>query len=199
MSGVPPSLSTNQKISALIWGAIGVFAGAALMCIVYFISIPPHGRAIVLLPQPTSLPVYIHMDGQVVNPGVYALSPSSRVDDAIEQAGGITDLADTTDINLAMKIYDGQKIYIPTKGEEHINPITDTKDTGIEVLTVKININTATQSELEKLPGIGPTKAGNIITYREENGSFMVIEDLLKVTGIGNATYEEIKDLIVTE
>ena len=134
--------------------------------------------------------VIVHVAGAVVNPGVYTLTGDVRVIDAIEAAGGMTDEADGDALNLAAPIEDGQKITVYTTEQ------TAGSGTGTGSNTGLININTASQDELETLPGIGEVIAGNIIDYREDNGSFSSIEEIKNVNRIGDKLYEQIKDLI---
>lgn len=150
----------------------------------------------------TNTEILIHVSGCVKNNKVVSLPEGSRINDAIEAAGGLTDDADLTNINLAYILEDGEKIYIPKKGEEsQINSqisseqMMSTSDT-TSSKTSKININKATQSELETIPGIGPSTAQKIINYRNENGKFTSIEDIKNVSGIGDAKYENMKDYI---
>ena len=148
--------------------------------------------------------IAIHVTGEVKKEGLIYLSVGSRVADAIKEAGGETKNADLSQINLAYQLQDGQKLYIPNKNEkisEYI--ISGTGNTGSEGISSnnskgdnKVNINTATQNELDQLPGIGPSIAQRIIEYREEKGNFQKIEDVQNVKGIGDAKYEEIKDNI---
>lgn len=149
--------------------------------------------------------IIIHISGQVNNEGVYELEEGSRIIDAINKAGGVTETADTSQINLAEKIEDGAKIYVPAKGEESVETNSQegktTKNTknisqDKETKSKKININTATEEELDTLPGIGQATAQKIIEYRKENGKFSKIEDIKDVSGIGDSKFEKIKDLI---
>ena len=122
--------------------------------------------------------ITVHVAGCVENEGVYQMKENSRVEDAIQQAGGLTSDANTKSINLAQKIQDGQKIYIPSVIEKDITMESNTLEAqGDE----KVNINQATQTELETLPGIGPSTALKIMDYRKENGWFKTIEDLKNV------------------
>lgn len=132
----------------------------------------------------------VHIVGAVKKPGVYTLQEGDRVLEAVEKAGGISEDALKDAVNLAARIYDGQQIYIPREGEEA--PPAAYQGTQKQ----KININTASQSDLESLPGIGPAKAGAIIQEREKNGAFKSVEDIIRVTGIGDKTLEGIKDFI---
>lgn len=131
--------------------------------------------------------VVVHVDGAVVAPGVFRLSSDLRVTDAISAAGGLTGEADRSRINLAAKISDGQKIYIPASGE-----VTSDKGQVISGTTSLVNINTTTESELDKLPGVGPVTAQKIIASRP----YSALEDLLSKKVVSRSTYEKIKDLI---
>lgn len=154
--------------------------------------------------------ITIHISGEVKNEGVYELEEESRIIDAINIAGGLTETADTSQINLAEKIEDGVKIYVPKKGEEspEINNqseeaqksnesiIQNKESKNKETKSKKININTATKEELDTLPGIGQATAQKIIEYRKENGKFSKIEEIKEVSGIGDSKFEKIKNLI---
>lgn len=155
--------------------------------------------------------VIIHITGSVKNPGIVKLKEGSRIEDAIEAAGGLTENADITKVNLAYVVEDGTKIKIPSASEEDIGDedIIDSKSGDniiIEENTISsnnstqtININKATEKEFETLPGIGPSLASKIIEYRNQNGKFESIEDIKNVNGIGDNKYEKIKDLITVK
>ena len=149
--------------------------------------------------------IIVHITGEVKNWGVIELEKGARVIDAVNKAGGFTEEADIEDVNLAYTLSDGVKIYIPSKNKESdIKYITE--ESGNNVVTeenkveekknVLVNINVATQTELESLPGIGPSTALKIISYREEQGNFTCIEDIKNVSGIGDSKFEKIKELI---
>jgi len=145
--------------------------------------------------------VLVDIKGAVVNPGVYQLNANARVIDVIVLAGGLLAEADTMQINLASTIYDAMAIIIPKKGEIVRVPV-GTEDvsgsTGIGATQpAKININTASLSQLMSLSGIGEVKAREIISYRERVGGFGKIEDLMRVSGIGSVTFAKIKDFIM--
>ena len=137
--------------------------------------------------------IYVHICGAVINPGVYQVPAGTRVYQALELAGGSSDDAYLSGINLADKLADGQKVYIPSEGE-NAEGILST-DSG-DVQSVMININTASEAELMTLPGIGQSRAKDIINYRVKNGLFESINDIMKVSGIKEAAFEKIKDLI---
>lgn len=160
----------------------------------------PRGTPIQLRPAPTSAPIRVHIIGAVSNPGVYDLPVDSRIEDAIAISGGFTQDADQSGINLAAELQDGAQIIVPTqKVAQNSSPKSPTSDSQQPAAaTFPININTATQTELETLPGIGPVTAEKIIVYRQTNGAFATIEDIQKVSGIGPATFEKIQELITT-
>ena len=155
--------------------------------------------------------VIIHITGSVKNPGIVKLKEGSRIEDAIEAAGGLTENADITKVNLAYVVEDGTKIKIPSASEEDIGDedIIDSKSGDNIIIeentlssnnsTQTININKATEKEFETLPGIGPSLASKIIEYRNQNGKFESIEDIKNVNGIGDNKYEKIKDLITVK
>lgn len=126
------------------------------------------------------------------------LHEGSRVLDAIEAAGGLTNDADLTNINLAYILEDGEKIYIPHKNEKKEDYPSDISSyiSSNSKTTTKTNINKASQAELELVPGIGPSTALKIINYRKENGNFKKIEDIKNVSGIGDLKYEQMKNYI---
>ncbi|MBL7184266.1 MAG: helix-hairpin-helix domain-containing protein [Anaerolineae bacterium] len=173
--------------------------------VIVFLRRPPQPELIVTsppptatpLPTPTPPPVQVYVSGAVTHPDVYELPTESIVKDAIEAAGGATSEADLDRINLALPVADGQHIYVPQRGEESppISPPTEPSGTTSGKAGSKININTASQSEIEALPGIGPSKAQGII----ENRPYDSIEEIQKVPGIGEITFQKLKDLITVD
>jgi competence protein ComEA len=155
----------------------------------------PSGEAVTLRPVPTEKPVVVQISGAVPRPGVYALPEGARVQDVISAAGGFLAEADKEFVNLARILEDGERLDIPYG--EGFSPVIPTQEVNsITSSSELININTAASFELEELPGIGPTTAAKIIAYRDANGPFLSIEDIINVSGIGPGTYERIKDLI---
>lgn len=150
--------------------------------------------------------IAVHITGEVKKEGIIYLNQGARIVDAIKEAGGETKQADLSQVNLAYELQDGQKIYIPNKKEKISQYITENSGTNVIIEdsntstqkegSGKVNINTANQSELDRLPGIGPSLAERIIEYREENGNFKNIEDLQNVKGIGDAKFADIKDKV---
>ena len=149
--------------------------------------------------------IIIHVAGEVYNPGVVKLKEGQRIEDAINAAGGLTENADVSNVNLAYVLEDGIKINIPNKNEKIEEYISN--DIGESIIDDNsknerkenkrmININKATQAELETLQGIGPSLAEKIIEYREQNGKFNTIEDIKNVNGIGDTKFQNIKDNI---
>lgn len=162
--------------------------------------------------------IYVYVTGEVNNPGVFVLPYGSRISDAIDYAGGVTQNADIMKVNLVYMLQDGMKVNIPSSKELKNNPnfeyitmssgdekndanirsslsTSDSKNESAFKIS-NVNINTATQTELETLPGIGPSLALKIINYRKENGKFKSIEELKNVSGIGDNKYDEIKKYI---
>lgn len=136
--------------------------------------------------------IVVHIAGQVVNTGVYTINSESRLNDLVILAGGLTEKADSNKINLAKKLSDGEKIYISAIGEiSQIHDETEQYDSN-----GKVNINTANKNELKNLTGIGDSTAEKIIKYREEKGDFKNIEEIQNINGIGEAKFNNIKDLI---
>ena len=148
--------------------------------------------------EPQSKQVIVDVKGAVKYPGVYELTDADRVVDAITLAGGYMDGADATLINHAQKLQDEMVIYIPLQGEEPAIAIQQFSGgtSSTQADSGKININVADETQLTTLPGIGPAKAKAIIAHREEQGKFQSIEGLKDVTGIGDKTFEQLKDLI---
>ena len=148
--------------------------------------------------------VIVHVTGEVKKPGVVRVKEGSRVEDIVKAAGGLTENADISNINLAYVVEDGTKIRIPsTDDEKQEEYITQSIGEGIIMQEESnnsrssiVNINTANETELEELPGIGASIAGRIIEYRNKNGKFKSIEDIKNVTGIGDSKFEKIKSLI---
>ncbi len=173
---------------------LGVLLGLLVSAAIWLTIRSPQGVPVVLIPPPTKLPLLVDVSGAVAHPGVYPLQHGARVKDALSAAGGMTGDADTKRVNLAAFVRDGEKILVPDKhsAPADISIATD----GEQVL---ININTASQSLLEDLPGIGPVTAKSIIQYREEHGPFENIEDICNVPGIGPATFENLKDSITVD
>lgn len=204
------------KLSA---GAAVVLGLIACAVVVLMLALQPRSAvgvpstAEMMTPTPTSaestLPevpdsgTLVHVLGAVETPGVYELGPNARVVDAIAAAGGLSEDADAAQINLARPAIDGEQIYVPKIGE--IPPVAadvapepgsdpsngDSSGTG-----GLININTASPSELETLPRIGPEMAQRIIDFRDAHGGFTSIEELKQVSGIGDATYEQLAPLV---
>lgn len=147
--------------------------------------------------------IIVHITGCVVEEGIVKLEEGARIVDAIEKAGGTTSDANMSKVNLAYKLKDGQKLYIPSNIDDEEEAIVTEKGEGVlgeEVQSgEKVNINTATQTELETLSGIGPSMALKIIEHRNKNGDFSSIEDIKNVQGIGEAKFESIKDSICIE
>ena len=139
---------------------------------------------------------FVHICGQVKEPGVYELPEGSRVYEAVEAAGGFTEEAAAEALNLAEKIMDGMKITVYDREEARTLEASGTSEGGGPGSRGLVNLNTASKEALMTLSGIGESKAEDIIRYREESGGFKKIEDIMKVPGIKNAGFQKIKDRI---
>ncbi|EGP5052007.1 competence protein ComEA [Enterococcus faecium] len=145
--------------------------------------------------------MYTDIKGSVKEPGIYSFSSEERVYDVLKRAGGLLEEADSDRINFSAKIEDQQVLYIPAVGEEPPELLNQSaspegKQSTADTEPSKININTASPSELQQIPGIGSVKAQEIIRFREENGSFQKVEDLQEISGIGEKTVEKLKNFV---
>jgi competence protein ComEA len=211
----------NQAVKRntnLLFGVIlGVLGGAILGVMVMVLSRSNRPAAIEIIPPDPTTPLstaeplptatsgllHVFVSGAVSVPDVYDLPPGSLVKDAITLAGGFTADANRDILNQALTLQNGDHIHVPTLAETAATPppisteAPTTSGSGSATnSTSLININTATLAELETLPGIGPSLGQNIIDYRQTNGPFEAIEDLMKVSGIGTAKFEAIRALI---
>ena len=145
--------------------------------------------------------IVVHVSGAVNKEGIVELEENSRIADAIEKSGGLKDDANMNEVNLAYKLEDGMKIYIPSNKDQevqersNISSVVESNVTNKKANS-KVNINTAPQEELDSLPGIGPSTALKIINYRKEHGKFSKVEELKNVSGIGDSKFNQLKDLI---
>ncbi len=181
---------------------VGVLVSTALVAALILVVRPPFGEPIRLV-RATPSPLVVHVAGAVEKPGVYALPRGSRVRDAIEAAGGPLPQADVHALNLAQPLQDGQRIYVP--------PLSDTKTSRASSSPIdeptatplpreaRLNLNTATEKELETLPGIGPVLARRIVVYRSMHGPFQTVDDLLAVQGIGPVLLEKIRPYVYVD
>ena len=136
----------------------------------------------------------VDVKGAIKSPGVYEMKLGDRVIDVIEQAGGLHENADSNNINFAMKLVDEMVLYIPIVGEE-LTPeptVGGVQNQG----DGKVNLNKASEAELQTLTGVGPAKATAIIEYRDQNGGFKKVEEVMEISGIGEKTFEKFKDQI---
>ncbi len=162
----------------------GILIGLLAAGIIWLAASRPRGEAVTLLPTATPGTLTVYVSGAVVTPGVYTLPAGSRIEAAVQAAGGFLPGAEQESLNLATLLEDGQQINVPG--------LVNTS----HVSAGRININTATATELDTLPGIGPTTAQAIVDYRLEHGDFQAIQDIQKVPGVGPATFEDIRDYI---
>jgi competence protein ComEA len=153
-------------------------------------------------PVPTE--VLVHAAGSVRHPGVYAMGSDARVSDLVAAAGGPLPDADLDRVNLAAPLVDGSRVYVPSVGQEELPPVVaggvavGPSGAGVESVDPgqTINLNTATATELERLPGVGPATAAAIVEHRDRNGAFSSVDDLIEVRGIGDAKLAALRDLV---
>ncbi len=191
---------SRAELAGLVLLLVALLAGAGLW---YVRSLP---RPVVVTareagPAPPgtpaaspSPPLLVHVAGAVRHPGVYELEAGSRVIDAIRAAGGPARKARLDALNLAAPLADGTQILVPERGRAQAtpSPAGGTGGSGAGL----VNVNTATAAELEALPGIGPVLAQRIVDHRTEHGPFSSVDDLIEVSGIGEATLANIRDLV---
>ncbi len=181
---------------------LGFLAGIVITPIVMLSSQPPRGTAVVLQPMPTPAPILVQVEGAVLQPGVYSLPRGSRVQAALDAAGGMREDAVRAKVNLAAPLKDGEKLVIPTPGAVVLgNAVagSETDSQAASEVSFPIDLNSATLEELDELPGIGPTRAQQIIDFRDASGGFEKLEDLKDVPGIGDVTFERLKDLVMIQ
>ncbi|KAA9111592.1 ComEA family DNA-binding protein [Microbacterium rhizomatis] len=142
---------------------------------------------------PPEAALYVHVSGSVVAPGLYVLAGDARVVDAVAAAGGFADGADTNGLNLARPLSDGEQLHVPSVGEVS-TPAAPSERGG--QTDPRVNLNTADATQLDALPRIGPAMAERIIQWREANGRFTSVEDLLAVPGIGDKMLESLRELV---
>ena len=143
--------------------------------------------------------ITVDVKGAVKSPGIYDLPVGSRVHDAVQKAGGLTDEADSKSLNLAQKISDEALVYVPTKGEEAASQQTASGMTASTSKEKKVNLNKASLEELKQVKGLGGKRAQDIIDHREANGKFKSVDELKKVSGIGAKTIEKLKDYVTVD
>ena len=187
------ALSGDQKVSKqLLIALAGVVAVASLVLVAVNRPEPPTGEFSVSADETVNEVsqqfLYVHVVGEVKSPGMYQLPIGARLVDAVFAAGGLTEEADNSSVNLARELTDGEQIIVFSISQE--GEVAGTTASGL------VSLNRAGDKELEELPGIGPALAGRIIAWREANGGFKSVQDLLKVSGIGENLLAGVIDLV---
>lgn len=193
VGSVLPDSRTRLK-----WGAAVVLLLAALGVAVLISALGSHGTSTPVevasaspVPQGASAAIYVHLLGAVAAPGLYELPEGARAVDALAAAGGFTDTADRTQVNLARFLSDGEQIIVPVIGEV---PAAGAEAAG--TIGGKVNLNTADAATLQTLPRVGPAMSARIIAWRDANGRFSAIDELRSVSGIGEKTFAALRDLV---
>src|SRR5215203_574820 len=184
------------------FAVVALVAGIAVVYALYQAFDERSAPPIVIEDAASTLPVVVEMRGEIEAPGVYELAPGARLQDALAAAGGLTGEADLSTVNLARRLRDGELIVIlalPVPGSTPMLPPPDAGDAAeVEESRVRININTATAEEFEALPGVGEVIATRIVAYREQNGPFRSIDDLIHVKGIADRAIDDMRELVTT-
>jgi competence protein ComEA len=205
MSSAPTPDARRARVRVGV-GAALILVLVGLGCAVFITAITPHGSSSVVAPSALSsaspssngsngVVIYVHIIGQVNDPGLYALHDGDRAVDVVAAAGGLTPSADPAALNLARFLSDGEQIIVPAVGQSV--PASGAGGAGTAI-PGKVNINTADEPTLETLPRVGPAMAARILAWRTANGRFTAVEDLMSVSGIGEKTFEGLKDLVTT-
>lgn len=198
-----------------LWLVYGLLIGLLIGGVILLIANPSQGNAITLMPAPTAtaspppsptktpVSILVQIAGEVTSPGIYSLQKESRLQDLIALAEGLTINADTGRVNGAAILRDGDYFFIPAV-DEVIPETAANSPANLNIdpdseFDYPLDLNTASQEALESLPGIGPTKAEDIIVYREAHGPFTSVDELENVSGIGEATVETLLDYLYVE
>jgi competence protein ComEA len=193
----------------------GLLLGLLVAGLILLIAQPQHGSPITLYPAPTPTrtsipgptdtpePIRVQIGGEILQPGIYALQEYSRLEDLIDLAGGFTFRADIERVNLAALLRDGDYFFIPAE-DENIPETARNAPSNLytdqdPIYDYPLDLNDASQEALDSIPGIGPSKAEDILTYKESIGRFTILEELLNVPGIGEITLESLRDYLIVE
>ncbi|HMK08881.1 MAG TPA: ComEA family DNA-binding protein [Anaerolineales bacterium] len=172
----------------------GLLTGLLAAGLLFLLLAEPRGSAIELLPLPTVSPLRVHVAGAVRRPGIVELPPGAIIDDALTAAGGALPGADLDSLNLAAVVEAGQRILVPLPGTAIAPPAE-----AAAAPAGTLDLNRASAADLESLPGIGPSLASAIVQYRDQNGPFRSVEDLLNVPGIGPTRLAQLRSLVSIE
>jgi competence protein ComEA len=206
MSSAPTPDARRARVRVGV-GAALILVLVGLGCAVFITAITPHGTSAVVAPSALPSPsassgsngsngavIYVQILGQVNDPGLYSLHDGDRAMDVVAAAGGLTASADPAALNLARFLSDGEQIIVPAVGQS----VPAAGAGGGTAIPGKVNINTADEPTLETLPRVGPAMAARILAWRAANGRFTAVEDLMSVSGIGEKTFDGLKDLVTT-
>lgn len=183
------------SLPALVAVLLGAMVGSALLTTAVLIASDRLDRPSMVVIDASLPTIVVQVDGAVATPGTYRLPGGARLDDLVGQAGGLTEDADLATLNLAARVGDGEVVRIPDRSTAV--PVTEVP--GTASAATRVNINTASAEELVQLPGIGPVLSDRIVAYREQNGSFISLDDLVEVEGISTRLVEELRPLITLD
>jgi competence protein ComEA len=200
----PDMLAQRKKLVMSVLVGVGLVGGALTMrpppVEPLLLEAPTPAPSVTAAPSPTAEPLVVFVSGAVIAPGIYTLPPGSRVVDALQAAGGPAGGAAVERLNQATRLTDGMQIHMPAEGEAGVAPAVAVSGGAAAASAAgPVSLNQADAAMLEGLPGIGPSLAARVIEYREANGPFQSVEQLLEVKGIGPAILEKIRDLVVVD
>jgi competence protein ComEA len=190
-------MSNRVQLTPLMLTMVAAVVSAIALLATYIVMLRPSEGDLIIRMNPTSIDVAVEIRGEVRNPGLYRLPEGARVGELIEAAGGVSPDADLSSINLAERLQDQAQIVIPERGQsttvshEAASPVAPPIS-----ISFRVDINRASQPELEALPGIGPVLAARIIEYRTANGPFTTVDQLTEIEGISAALVDEIRSLV---
>jgi competence protein ComEA len=179
---------------AVAWALLGQSATGGGASAPSAVAVPSNGTSDTAAPTHAAT-VTVHVVGEVRRPGVYDLPGGARAKDAVDAAGGLLGDADQAAVNLARVVSDGEQIAVPRQGAAVVGAGSAAAAGGSSP-TAKVDLNTATAEQLDALPGVGPATAAKIIADRAANGPFRTVDDLMRVSGIGPAKFDALKDLV---
>jgi competence protein ComEA len=196
-----PGVIERLQLSKVVVMVLGVVLGTALVIAIYSLVLRQSSSGLVIANDPTQPEIAVEIRGEVESPGVYRFDFDARVGDLIAAAGGATAQADLSQVNLAQRLEDGTQVTVRAASASPIPPAADPQQATqapIAIGSGLINVNTATQEELEGLPGIGPVLAARIVEWRTANGPFENLSELERVEGISSSTIEELTPFATT-
>jgi competence protein ComEA len=190
-------MSNRVQLTPLMLTVVAAVVSAVGLLATYIVLLRPSEGDLIIRMDPTSIDIAVEIRGEVRNPGLYRLPEGARLGELIEAAGGASPDADLSSINLAERLQDQGQIIVPERGQSTTVAQVDASPVAPPIsISYRVDINLASQPELESLPGIGPVLAARIIEYRGANGPFTTVDQLTEIDGISAALVDEIRSLV---